>query len=109
MGGAGGATMPTPNRGLQAAAMAQLTHAIRILEKSLPMLGVETEIGQAVMKALQSLSKHVPAGSGSPGVEQSGLAKMMGEQRQEQPMLQVMKAMGQGGQGQPSPQPAQAA
>lgn len=96
MGGAGGATMPTPNRGMQAAAMAQLTQAIRIMEKALPMVGVETEMGKDVMKALTQLSKHIPAGSGSPGVENQALQKMMMEQKQEQPMQQLLRSQGQG-------------
>ena len=88
--------MPTPNRGMQASAMAQLTWVIRILEKALPMVGVETELGKDVMKALTTLSKHLPAGSGSPGVEQQAMQKMMMEQKQEQPMLQLLRSQGQG-------------
>lgn len=87
--------MPTPNRGLQANAIAQLTHCIRIMEKALPMVGVETEMGKDVMKALTTLSKHIAPGSGSPGVEQNALMQMMMQQKQEQPMQQLMRAQGQ--------------
>lgn len=98
--------MPTPNRGLQANAIAQLTHCIRIMEKALPMVGVETEMGKDVMKALTTLSKHIAPGSGSPGVEQNALMQMMMQQKQDQPMQQLMRAQG-GGQGQ-SPAPGAA-
>lgn len=106
--------MPTPNRGLQAAAIAQLTQCIRIMEKALPMIGVETEMGKDVVKALTTLSKHISPGSGSPGVEQNSLMNMMMQQKQEQPMLQLLRAQGQSpGQspagGAPPPAPAQAA
>ena len=113
--GAGGATMSTQNRGLQAAAIAQLTHAIRIMEKALPMLGVETEMGKDVMSSLSKLSKHIAPGGGSPGVEQSALQQMMMQHKQDQPMLQALRAQGQGQPGggggapPPMPPPAQAA
>lgn len=86
-------TQPTPNRGLQAAALSQVALAVRMLEKALPMLGVETEPGKDVMRALPILAKHVPPGAGSPGAENSGLQQMMMQQKQEQPMLQVLRAM----------------
>ena len=84
--------MPTPNRGLQAAALAQVQQAVRILEKALPMLGVGTEQGKDVMKALTTLSKHIPAGSTSPGVESSALSQLLGQQRQDQPLLQMLRS-----------------
>ncbi len=86
MGGAGGATMPTPNRGHQAAGAAMVQQAVRLLEKSLSMLGAESEPGIAVMKSITNLAKHIPPGSTSPGVEQSALQKMMQEQKAQQPM-----------------------
>lgn len=104
MGGAGGATMQTPNRGLQSAGLAQVQWAIRLLETALGSLGATSEPGQAVMKAIQNLAKHVPAGSTSPGVEQSALQKTMSDARAEQPKLQMLRTMG--GDGGPSAQAA---
>ena len=46
--------MPTPDRGNQAAAMAQLSWAVKILEGALPLLGATSEPGQAVMTALKA-------------------------------------------------------
>lgn len=100
--------MPTPNRGLQAAAIAQLTHAIRIMEKALPMLGVESEMGKDVMSALSKLSKHIAPGQGSPGIENSALQQMMMQHKQEQPMIQALRAQGQSTAA-PAAPPAQAA
>ena len=96
-------TMPTPNQGLKAAALAQLQWAVRIMEKALPMLGSTSEEGKSVMKALVSLQKLVPAGSTSPGVENSALQQMMLGARQEQPMLAMLKnaQAGAGGAGGP--------
>lgn len=79
--------------------MAQVQWAVRMLEKALPMLGIETEPGQAVMKALSTLSKHISPGSTSPGVEQSSLQQMMMQARQDQPQLALMKQLAAGGGG----------
>jgi len=92
--------MPTANRGHQAAGLANVQWAVRLLEKSLPLVGAETEPGQAIMKAIQSLSKHVPAGSTSPGVENSALQQAMIQAKQEQPMISTLRSLGQ---GQPQP------
>lgn len=97
MGNAGGATLPSPNRGLQSKGLTQVQTAVRILEQALPLLGADTEPGKDVMKALTSLSKHIPAGSTSPGVERTGLQQMMQQQRQDQPQQALMKALSQGG------------
>jgi len=99
-----GVTQPTANRGNQASGLAWVGTAVRLLERALPLLGAGTEPGQAVMKALSSLSKHVPPGSTSPGVENSALQQAMMQQKAEQPMLQLLRSQGGGG-GQP-PQPA---
>lgn len=101
--------MPTPDRGLQSAALAQVSWAVRILEKALPLLGAGSNPGKDVLKALQSLTKHVPPGSTMPGAENSVLQQMMMQGKQEQPMNQVLQAMGQGGapgggMGMPQPQ-----
>jgi len=96
-------TQPTPNRGLQAGALGIVAQAVRLLEKALPMLGAETEPGKDVMRALPMLSKHIPPGAMSPGVENTALQQLMMQQRQQAPMLQALRAMqgGQAGGGQP--------
>jgi hypothetical protein len=107
-GGAGGATPASPNMGHLAAANALVTNALKFLEKALPLAGATSDLGQSLMKAIQSLSKIVPPNSGSPGVEQSGMHKMMMEQKQEQPLLQMLRSQPQGG-GVAAPQQQQAA
>lgn len=87
--------MPTPNRGLQANAMAQAQWGVRLLEKALAGFGVASEPGAAILKALSSLSKHIAPGTGSPGVEQSSLSSMMMEAKQNQPNLALLRALGQ--------------
>lgn len=84
-------TMPAPNVGLQAAAKAKLVWAVKILEQVLPAFGAGSDEGKDVMKALSSLSRHIGAGAGSPGVEASAMQKMFLESRQDNPMLDAMK------------------
>lgn len=93
--------MPTANRGSQAKALGKITQVIRILEMTLPDIGVETEVGKDVLKAMTTLSKHISPGSGSPGVENQALMNLMMQQKQEQPLLQLLRAQGQ--QQTPSP------
>jgi hypothetical protein len=111
VGNAGGVTLPAANRGLQAKGLTQVQTAVRILEQALPLLGADSDPGRDVIKALTSLSKHIPPGSTSPGVERTGLQTMMQQQRQDQPNVALLRALGQGGPGGagaplPAPPPA---
>lgn len=72
--------------------MATLGTIIRLMEKVVPMLGVGTEAGKDVLKALSSLSKHLPPGAVSPGVEQSQLQSMLMKMRQQTPQIAAMRA-----------------
>ena len=85
---------PTPNRGLQAAALAQVVWAVRLLEKALPGIGAATPAGKDIMKAISNLTKHIPAGAASPGMEQTALQGLMQSAKQEAPQLQALKAAG---------------
>lgn len=91
--------MPTPNRGLQAAANGKLTWVARQLLDVMKMLEIGSDQMKDVNRAFDLVSKHVAPGSGSPGVEQTAMQKMMMEQKQEQPMLQLLRAQGGGGAG----------
>lgn len=91
--------MPTPNRGLEAAANGKLTWVARQLLQVMHTLEIGSDMAKDVMKAFDLISKHVPPGSGSPGVEQSAMQKMMMEQKAEQPLLQQLRAQGGGGAG----------
>jgi hypothetical protein len=76
--------------------------AVKQLERLVPMLGASSEAGQAVLKALNSLIKHVPAGSVTPAAEQNQIQQMAIKQQQNAAMQQQLKAQqAQGGQAQP--------
>ena len=100
--------MPTPNLGLKAAAIPQVRLAVRILEAALPKLGVASEEGRDVMKALSILAKHIPADAASPGIEQASMQNMQLQARQEAPMLQMLRQAQSGGAAGPGAQPGSA-
>jgi hypothetical protein len=95
MGGAGGASMPTPDAGAEATAMAGLQVVLELLTKMLAQVGATSQIGLEIMPMIQKLAKLSPMGAGSPGVERTELRNMMMQrQQQPNPMLQQMQAQG---------------
>ena len=56
------------------------------------MLSTATEAGQAVIKALNMLSKHVPPGAVQPGVQMSTMEKLMQQQKQAGPQVAAMRS-----------------
>lgn len=66
------------------------------------MVGATSEIGQALMKAMTSLAKHVPEGMSSNASERNAIEKMALQNRQNGDMQQQLKQqMAGGGQGPP--------
>jgi hypothetical protein len=104
--GSSPATQPVPNRGLQAAGLAKLGVVVKQLEGLLPVFGAGSDAGRDVLKALNSLSKHIQPGDVSQGVEQSALQELMTKLRQNAPQIAAARAAGQGGApGGAAPQP----
>lgn len=85
---------PTPNKGMEAAGLQRLASVLKQLEELVPMFGSGTEPGQAVLKALNSLAKHVPPGSVTPASERSNIEQMAMRNTQAN---QSMQALRQGG------------
>jgi len=76
----------------------------------LPELGASSEAGQAVLKALTSLTKFVPAGSVTPAAQKNSLEAQQRQMAQNnQQMMALKQRAAQGAQGgQPQPQGAAA-
>jgi hypothetical protein len=100
--GSSPATMPVPNRGKEAAALARLNIIVNALYGLIPDVGVGSDIGRAVGKAANDLAKHVPPGSTSQGVENAEMTKMM-QQRQAQQSQTALAAARNAGGGAPQP------
>ena len=93
--GSSPATQPAANRGREAAGLSRLSVIIKLMEETIPLLGVGSEPGRDLVKALSNLAKHIPPGSVSPGVEQSTMQKLMAQQKQMAPQVAAMRAMQQ--------------
>lgn len=79
--------------------MSLVAEAKRMLETALgkPGLGAETEVGRAIVKALSALGNAIPEGAVSPGMQRAGMQEWMVNRRQQNPMMNIMAALGQGG------------
>jgi hypothetical protein len=74
---------------------------VKQLERLVPMLGSSNEAGQAALKALNMLAKHVPAGSVTPASERNMAEQTQMKAIQNNQMMQAMKQGGQAGGGAP--------
>src|SRR5271168_1288780 len=104
------ATGSTPNKGFEAAGLQKLGVVVKQLEGLVAELGSSSEPGQAVLKALSSLVKFVPAGSVTPAAQKNSIEaqqRNMAQNNQQMMALKQRAAQGQGG-GQPQPQGAAA-
>jgi hypothetical protein len=85
-------TQPVAALGKQAEAAAMLRNAVDMLTKSLAGFGPGSETGQAILKAISSLSKHVPVGATTPGAQHTAMQQFMMQQRQQAPLLAALAA-----------------
>jgi cell division protein FtsB len=98
--GASPATGPTPNKGFEAAAAQRLGLVIKQLEELIPMAGATSEMGKAVLEALNKLVKYVPAGSVNPAQQKNQIESMAQKNAQQNQQMQALKQQRmQGGQG----------
>lgn len=72
--------------------MQKLAMALKLLTETLPLVGANSEPGEAVLKSIQSLAKHVPPGGLSPAGEQNQLKTMQTNASKNNAMMQQMKA-----------------
>ena len=86
--------------------MQKLGVVVKQLESMLPELGASSEAGQAVLKALSSLSKFVPNGSVTPAAQKNSIEAQQRNMAQNNQQMQALKQrmmQGHGGGGQPQP------
>lgn len=96
--GVSAATGPTPNKGYEAAAAQRLGIVIKQLEELVPMAGATSDIGKAVLKALDSLVKFVPAGSVNPAAQKNNIEQLAMKNTQQNQQMQAIKQMQSQGQ-----------
>ena len=93
--GVSSASGPTPNKGYEAAAMQRVGVVLNQLSELLPMAGATSDVGKAVLSAIQALSKVVPPGSVSPQAQKNTIDQLQQKNMQQQQMAKQM--MGAGG------------
>ena len=83
--------------------MQKLGQVVKQLEPLVAELGASSEAGQAVLKALNSLVKFVPAGSNTPAAQKNSIEAQQRQMAQNNQQMQALQAMrqkqAQGGQG----------
>ena len=101
----GSAQASAPGDGAQAAALMTVKKALDMLQTALPQLGMGGDVHKDVMQAITRLSRHLPQGIPTAGLQQQGLQDMM-RNTQRNALLQRVMANQQGGGGQQPPQPS---
>lgn len=96
--GASPATGPTPNKGYEAAVLQRLGLVTKQLTEMLSLAGATSDIGRDLMKALNILVKHVPAGSVSPAAEKQNIDRMAMSNTQNNQQMQALKQQAAQGQ-----------
>jgi hypothetical protein len=76
------------------------------LQDALPLLGANSEPGQALLDMIKKLAKFVPPGSMTPAANRNQLEQMAMRQGQNNQQLQALKAMQMQGGGQQQPKAA---
>lgn len=99
------ATGATPNKGYEAAGLQKLGGVIKQLEVLLPEVGASSDIGKDVLKALNMLTKWVPAGAMTPAAQKNNIEAQMRNAAQNNQQMQAIQQMRQ----QAAPQPGRAA
>lgn len=76
---------------------------VKVLERIIPEVGASSDIGKAVLDALNKLVKFVPAGSVTPAAQKNSIEAMQRNAAQNNGQMQSLQAMRAGGgqQGQP--------
>jgi len=68
---------------------------VKAMTEILPQVGIASEIGQALHKAIGILGKHVPPGTNSNAAEKNQIEKMAIQNQQNAGMQAQLKAQGQ--------------
>ena len=88
------ATVPGPNRGIEAAAQARLAVYVQGLTRMLPEIPPGSDLAKDIREAVNKLAKHVPPGEVSQGIQMTEAQRQLLQQRQMSPQIAAMRAMG---------------
>lgn len=89
--GSSPASLATGNPGANAAALAKVREAVRILEIALPDLPHGSPEHKAVLNAISGMSKHAPAAEAQPGIQISAMRELQQQASQQAPLMALMR------------------
>lgn len=93
--GNSGATQPTPNNGMEAAALQRVGVIIKQVQDVMQLVGAASEPGKDLLKALNILVKLAPAGNVSNASERNMLEQSLMRNTQNGAMQQQLKQASQ--------------
>ena len=97
-----GAAPSAPGQGTQANALMQIKSAIDMIQGALPGLPSGSEVHRDALRAVTQLSRHLPQGIPTAGVQQTQLQNMLRNTVRNALLQRVMAQQG-GGQGPMAP------
>jgi hypothetical protein len=86
------ASTPSPNRGLEAVALAALKVHVEAINRLSGFFPAGSDAWRDVHKAVELITKHVPPGAVSQGLANTQAEKMAMQQRQMAPQIAAMRA-----------------
>lgn len=92
-----GPQVSAPGPGDQASAISQIQNALGIMQQALPSLQPGSPVHRDVLRALQSLSRHISQGSPTAGVQQTQLKDMLRNVARNALLSNIMGQQQQGG------------
>ena len=92
VGPQGGISAPSPNPGKEAAAIAKVRQVVSQLQAIVPDVDIASPLGEAVLKAIQNLSKHAPVSQAQPGGGMQSLKDQLMKAMQGGPMAALQRA-----------------
>lgn len=101
--------MPVANRGFEAAAQAKLAVLVQAITGLLPAMPAGSDMARDVREAINKMSKHVPPGAVSQGIQSMSAQQMALQQRQNAPQIAAMRGAQMNQVPQAAPPPAAAA
>lgn len=99
-------TSPTQNAGMQVRGIQAAGALLNAMAMVIPLVGANTELGQALAESIRKIGKHVQPGSATPSGQQNFLRAMALRQQQMGPALAAMRAQGAGNVPTMTPPPA---
>ena len=86
--------MSSGNPGQMAGSLAQIGQAVKLLQAVIQNLPIGSPPHKAVMDSISKLSKVVPEGDQTPGIQKTALNTLNQQQQQQAPMMAMLSSMG---------------